>query len=874
MLHLTYEYMRFSATILTTITAALIGSSVAAPKKAQDTHKDIPAYNFGIQALADHLPELAVKRFEEAYKVRNLSDEQNRNILYRLTEAQVRANQPEKALVTLNSKFFENHPEKHFWIAQALAAQGKYRQAIKHFEQLGTDSKYSDEAKLSLANLQFALGRQKDAIENFQRVSNSENPNTRLKANTALIELYIEQGRLNLATELVNKLPQVHRASQQISALLKAMIALESEQFTEAIAKFSDFLDTDQSTNSRLYGIALIGLADARHAAGQTQEATIGLIEFINKHQNADINFSALERLSSWCLNDESADDRFFLQLQKWAGRDPNSLVNFPLATISKSIINPFAAPTTLRTISPELQKLAQFYYAKHCALPATPKAYARAQFEFSAFRALAPKHPLFLSSIFKSARIQLLSGKKDEARTTLKILTTIAEAENSPQHKEVITRAGFIAGLLSVESDNLVDAMQAFDLASKSTQQAFADTAQFNHALAALRNADLAAFEARKNAISSKELAIQLQIERALFLAHNRNPEAKSALNSFIIQHPQHPQSTNARIALADISVSQAPSDPLLAKALLESIQIDQLDEEQTTQFTRAAYQLHSKQQDWEAAIESIETYLTLYPESSNHDEFVMQQGLALYRNGEHNKARQILTKLANEAPENPLAPFCLYYSAMAARLEGTPQALNESIELFNKVIESNSTLSTEARIQQARILLDINRTEEAKSSLYKVYNPKSSAPQQRELGLLLATAHYTQGSVSPEEYSEALKIYNKLLEQKNLPQAWQNQILYMKGQALENMGQFEQALNAYYQVLNKETTHQPGQSQEWRWFYRCSFKALALLEKQQNFKAAVAIAKKVANTGGPESAAYAKRARDLEMKYMIWDE
>jgi tetratricopeptide (TPR) repeat protein len=211
-----------------------------------------------------------------------------------------------------------------------------------------------------------------------------------------------------------------------------------------------------------------------------------------------------------------------------------------------------------------------------------------------------------------------------------------------------------------------------------------------------------------------------------------------------------------------------------------------------------------------------------------------------------------------------------------MAARLEGTPQALKESVDLFENVIQIKGSLALEARIQQARVLLDINRTEEAKISLNIVYKVASTSPQQREIGILLATALHTQGGEDPVQYTKAVAIYDKLLAHKNLPLAWNNQIHYMKGQTLESMLQDKLALDSYYQVINKENIdpNAPEVQQEWKWFYQCGFKTIALLEKKQDFRAAVAIAKKVASYGGPESEAYQKRARALEMQHMIWEE
>ncbi|MFC4990940.1 hypothetical protein [Rubritalea tangerina] len=101
--------------------------------------ESIVPYQRGVQALADHLPELAVERFAEAYKIKGLADAQNREILYRLTEAQVRANQPDQALVTLNSKFFKDHPN---------ANSG----SPKHSPHKGTTEKPSATSKNSTQN--------------------------------------------------------------------------------------------------------------------------------------------------------------------------------------------------------------------------------------------------------------------------------------------------------------------------------------------------------------------------------------------------------------------------------------------------------------------------------------------------------------------------------------------------------------------------------------------------------------------------------------------------------------------------------------------------------------------------------------------------
>lgn len=867
--------MRIAALFLATLVLTPLASAAPTGTLAITGMEAITPYQQGIQALSDHLPDLAVTRFEEAFKIPKLTTEQNREILYRLTEAQVRANQPEKAITTLNSKFFNDHPEKEFWIAQALAAQGKYLDAIEHFKKLDPKSGYTNEATLSLASLQLALGFDDEATKNYLKLIQSKDEITKLKATTKLAEIYLESGDLNKAKATISSIPNGSKTGI-LKTVLNAQLALISKDYPAAVEKFSSLFNEEQKLSPRLYQIALIGLADARHAAGQTQEAVIGLTEFISSHQDSTILLPAFERLSAWATVPISATDPFYLQLSKWAGRDLDSASELGLQLGSDFIVSPLPPAMALNTINPYLRAIAHYYYAIHTAQLDIAGSLNKAQFELSAFRIAYPNHPLFGASIFDSAKIQLKQKKRLAALRTLQSLAKLARANEITLAPESQSQAGFIAGLLSVEQDSYPDALKGFEIAARSNNSYLARAAKINLGLAALRCADLAAFDAQQNKITDKELATQLSIERALWLAHQRHPKARGALNSFLQMNPQNPRAIDARIALASICATQPPRDSLLSKALIDSVDSSKLSEEQFIDYTRTRYQLAEFRQDWPAAIDTLDSYFAKLPNNVSKSEFEMRKGLALYRNGEHNKSRQLLEKIALENPKSPLIAFCHYYAGMAARLEGTPSALKESVDLFEKVIKIKGSLAMEARIQQARVLLDINRTEEAKISLHSVYKAESTTPQQREIGILLATALHTQGSEDSGQYAKAIAIYDQLLTNKSLPLSWSNQIHYMKGQTLESMKDDKRALDSYYQVINKENIDPkaPETQQEWKWFYQCGFKAVALLEKNKDYRAAVAIAKKIASYGGPESEAYQKRARALEMQHMIWEE
>jgi outer membrane protein assembly factor BamD (BamD/ComL family) len=864
--------MRLAAIALSTIFLTLPANAQQDSSIAVPNMEEITTYQQGLQAMADQLPELAVSRFQEAYKIKGLEDAQNREILYKLTEAQVRANQPEDALKTLNSKFFENHPDRNFWLGQAYAAQGKYQEAINYFKLLDKKSIYTDAATLSMASLELALRLRTQAIEHFLTARNSKDLTTKLKATATLAEIYLANEQLEDAKRMITSIPKGEKADR-LKVLLEAKLAQNSQEYTDAIAKYSEVVANEQGTHPRLYQFAILGLADARHAAGQPQEAIEGLLNFIKERQDSPIILSIFERLSAWAPTPLNEESPFYQELEKWAGRSPDSSNILAPSFSSDFITPPIPATASLQAYSDELRSTALYYFAKHTALLDSPGSLTRAQFEFSTFRLAYPQHPLFGTSILETAKIELQQGLRLKALSTLQTLATLVEKKQLSISSEAQSKAGFIAGLLSVEQENYQDALIAFELATRSNNKEVATSATINAGLAALRSANLAAFDAQKDKIEDKELRSQLDVERALWLAHQRHDDARESLSNFLLNNPNHPRAVDARIALASICVTQAPLDPVICSALLETAKGTTLTEEQYTEFTRTSYQLAELQQEWSNAITATQAFLDRYPSSTDANEFRLRQGIALYRNGEHNKARQLLVKLALDNPNSALVPFCYYYAGSAARLEGTPQALKESIDLYEKVIRSESPLTTEARIQQARVLLDVNRTEEAKVSLAKVYDPKSTSSQQREIGILLATALHTQGSEDSGQYTKAVAIYDQLLKYPNLPLSWSNQIHYMKGQTLESMGNDEAALNTYYQVINRENLDSAKGQQEWKWFYQCAFKAIALLEKNKQYRAAVAIAKKVAAYGGPETESYQKRARTLEMEHMIWE-
>jgi len=138
------------------------------------------------------------------------------------------------------------------------------------------------------------------------------------------------------------------------------------------------------------------------------------------------------------------------------------------------------------------------------------------------------------------------------------------------------------------------------------------------------------------------------------------------------------------------------------------------------------------------------------------------------------------------------------------------------------------------------------------------------------------MADCLHRQGAAEPAKYEQAITIYDDLLAAQELPLAWKNRLHFLRGQTYESMNKTGKAFGSYYDVIidgNTPTEGEP-QEEEWLWFYHCGFKALAMLEREKRWEAAVKLARRIASFNGPRAEEAAKRANSLTKTHMIWED
>jgi len=808
-------------------------------------------YQTGLTAMKDHLGDLAIDKFKLALADESLTAKDQQALQLLIVEAYVRTDKPALALQTLQDERLKDHPDRMFWSGIATASSGRFQDAIVLLKLVKSGSTYYNEARLTLANLYQALSDDGNAQQLYTELS-KEKGSLSEYAKVRLAELLIYKGDVIAATKSLSELKTESPALLKKKVLLEAKIDLANKTYDNAISKLTELLKSPEHLDKRTVNNAVITLADARYANNDSTAALDGIFTFIEKNKRTAMLSPVFSRIGRWLPADTKLSDSKVLKLKEWAGRNEDQQ-NVNLEQRLKNY--------------PELTAYAHFYYATQLARSEDPASLSKALFEFSLLRLNNPTHITFGMSLMETAQIQLKLDQREEAIDTLKNIQTL----NIPLSPEAKEQAAFISGQLLAEKMDYPEAAKAFLIASDAQQESLANAAAINAGVAYLAASDVEEFQTYLEKTDSLVLKQQLELEKALWLAKKKSIDARMMLQSFIRDYPENSRITEAKLALAENAIRVPPTDSILCGVMVRELSATRLSPEQYPLFTNVRYLQAMSQGQYPAAIETALQFLETEQPEARKREFKLLLGQAYYRNGQHNDARVTLLQLEKAQPDSPLADYALYYAALAARLEGTPQSQNESIVLLQKVIDKKSPISIEATLQLADLYNDTNQPELGYALLKKVYEPGGVSNTQRNIAVNLADSLQKMGAMDEKHYEEAIKVYDQLLAQKDLPAIWFNRIHYSKGYTYENMNLNQEAVNTYYAVVNIDHTKTP--ITEWKWYYTCGFNAIEMLVKLGNPKAAISVAKKLASTKGPRAAEAAKRARDIEMEHMIWD-
>ncbi|MGE9268456.1 MAG: tetratricopeptide repeat protein, partial [Verrucomicrobiales bacterium] len=351
--------------------------------------------------------------------------------------------------------------------------------------------------------------------------------------------------------------------------------------------------------------------------------------------------------------------------------------------------------------------------------------------------------------------------------------------------------------------------------------------------------------------------------LEKALALHARNELAARDLLESFLIKNPRHPRRAEAALALAENCLYLAPPDPALARSHLDALSPENGSPEQL-RVLLARLALN----EGENAARHFLRDQASHPQAAL---VLFKLAEMLQRRQETGEAHLAYETLLDQYPDSPLAPPARLLSARTALALGTASSLERALQRFDELAASPSPLATSARLEKIRALLDHQLPDEALAHAREIL---AATDQPSSLVRWQALALAAEACSRPEHYESARKYYEELLADPELPLSWRNRVSFLLGRTLEQLALQPLALDIYYGVINREN-QAPEEGTEWHWYYRCAFDgAIPLLEKARSWRAAHAIATRLAEEDGPQAERARQLAKKLSLEHLLWED
>ncbi|MFZ9940708.1 MAG: tetratricopeptide repeat protein [Luteolibacter sp.] len=839
----------------------------SAPVRGQDAQDDLRK---GDESLATGLWEIAAYHYELGLQNAKLKPEQTASAAIGLAEAWIRAGKSSKALELLDQSLVRNHPEQAFWKGQALAASGRIADAITQLAPLieKPDAPHRFETAVSLANLQLSLGQTNAALATLASLQNSINPSQAAELLLREVEILIDTKQIDAARKRLASIESYPEKLQARAKLLNAHLKLAENQQSAAAEIFKSLIDQPQGLTLRQFHSAALGLTDALSASEGPTAALTFMISFIGDHPNSPQLAAFFQRIEKMLPEKPLMDDPILVQLEPWTKLgeiDPTGLVSTEEA----------ASEAAWPSAKPREAVVAHAIYVRALALDrnGSTAALAESRRLCNRLRAEFSDHPAADRALLMMAKRQLSAGAVDQAMHTL---TVLRENSNlSSQRGE----AAFLEAMESYKKGDAGSAAKLFDVAAQELEDENSVSARFNSLVAMSMDEKQSAtsFTTIAN-IEDPALSEDLKLERAM--AAKSSPEKTQALAEFISNNPQHPRVNEARIASAHAALDQSPPDTARAQSALDEL-AKLAGTEQAVAPVQLAWlklRISSASNDLPSVIANANAMLTEFPTDPLAGDAALLLGRAHFESRSYNDARLVFEKLAATSTDSSRAQAAWLLAAQSAALVQTPQSRQEALILFKKAPETDSPLASVAKLEMARLMIDMNQAEDAVNLLRPWFSSlQKNDPIHQTCGLLLGDALQTLSLAQPEALTDALEIYDLLLVGIDHQSPHHSRLQYLRGRILEQLpdkpqspGENEQqALRAYHSVL--ETDQAPA---DWNYFELCGFRALALCEKHQRWPAAIACARKIASFNGPRAEEAKQRAEQIRLKNMIWED
>ncbi|MFT5410524.1 MAG: TolA-binding protein, partial [Verrucomicrobiales bacterium] len=747
-----------------TLLAALVTLASTRADKIDDALNKIGVYADGIAALAQNKNEVAAINLRKI-DTSKLTIPAKIRLLTRIAEAEVRAENFEAALALFEEPGLASDPQANYWRAIALLGSDAASEAEKILAEITQlpDHPHWPEATLTRTSLLLRFGALEEAIKILTPLVQSGKEPFASEAGLRAAEIRLNQEQWNDVATLLDELKSPDSLPVAQLKYIRARLSLGKGDWSAALFQLQELNSPSvlATLPPNMRDGATISLANALRKSGSNEEAASLMQSFIDSHPespNLKNAFDTLDGIGIFKANNINE------RLVNWANsptRHLAAIATYYLAVAQTTAVNEDAAATTLETIRSDFKD-----------------------------------HPVAERALLDLSEIYVATANKPQALAVLADLKTITKNPAILSRIAFIeARADYAVGDFKLAADKFADAADAANAAN--TDESATAIATYNSAVAALKTGDIDSFKQRTQLLTSlgeTEAASSLLLERSLFNARLKSPDAVDQLNKFLTENPEHQRRAEAHLALAYLQLNL--NFPVTARKHIEKARKAPMGAKLSQEAEYIAFWIEVGDHQNTTAIEFGERFIKRYPASARAPEILFKLGGMHFRDSSFTLAQTNFEQLALQYPTSPRAEIALFTAGRAAMRTGTEASIKRSISLFAEVAAMGGEFATSAELQRALVHRTQLNEEKALPILDNILKSKPTGEVLFSTLITKGESLDVLGEKDPARLAQAITVFDSIARHPEVDTYWRNQALTRKGNSLERADRTNEAL------------------------------------------------------------------------------
>ena len=789
-------------------------------------------YPEAVQAETEGLPEVSVTKLRQ-FLAGNPPPAKVATAKLLLAKCLLEIRRPGEALTVLSDGSLTS-AEAEKLKAGTLLRTGRWGEAAGLFKKILNDAGDDSSDRLGLAEAQFRNGETDEALATLRPLlKDGANPDSKAVLMTA--ELEVDRANLDRATRLLDGLPAGNETEQLQKQCLIGQIAFQAGKLEDAETAFSLVISASKGLTARLLAIAQLGIARVSVEQQELDEAESVMVKAISDQSRSIMLPEFFETLYSVYAQEQSPS---LTPLIHWSQEDPQD-------------------------VGADRPAYALYYLGK-LQLRTDSKANGE-----TTLRRLINDYPTHRLAGLATVALARLKIDQDSAGQAVPLLVQWLANETNKQSAERVRVTETLADAYFREAKF----SEAQEIYFQLTEVDPLSRARFLYgaAICALRSGDRQHYESIVRELSSspnnQTLLGNLEIARATIEARSGLAGADTTLRHFLASFPDHLQTPQAHLLLAEIAFTELPPNHAAAENELRQISTSNPATAEDKARLNFFVLADDPQQSIAAKVRAAQDFIQQYPESATRAEVRLKLGEVYFRQNDFPNAQTQFELVAEQQPDSPLVETALFLAGEAARKSLNPSSVDRAVDLFEEVYKMDGSLRLQARLEQALTKRQIQQEKEAIVLLDDLLT--QNIPQEIRCEALEAKgeSQFSLGAKDKSQYEAAIKTFDSLANVETNSLEWRQSALYRKAKCLEQLEKTDDALVALYDVLNAG-----GNKSDEFWFFRAGFDAAELLEGRRAWSSAAAVYEKLTAIPSPRSAEAKNRLERLRLEHFLW--